>query len=215
MKATVQFLVVQFMDQEERTDPASYIGLIAHQAVLSVLPHVPLHIWPMAQIVIGHIPYYVAMQTSYMINFGKMLDPVLPHCRVLDILVETTNGVYFSGFVIAFCWNALAHISKYALIVSKMQSLVSTLTTSSPAAFKHCLQIVWSEIPLDIDVLVRSIETLTKHYEPVKVYFKYYMKSTPRICLDTNKKRKKTVCANTPQWYSWPQDWSALVHYDA
>ena len=52
-----------------------------------------------------------------------------------------------------------------------MQSLASLLTRGSTRTFQHCLQIVWSQIPVDTDMLVTSIQTLVNHYEPIEVYF--------------------------------------------
>ena len=95
-KIAIQCLVVQFIDQKTG-EGRWYVELMKHPALLSVLPHIPLHIWPMAQIVLGSRPYYVAAHTSYTLNLDHLLRGVLPYCAVLDISVETTTGVYFVG----------------------------------------------------------------------------------------------------------------------
>ena len=129
----------------------------------SILPLIPLHIWQMAQIHIGPYLLYVAAQTSYMPDLGLMLKYVLPHGSVFDLLVETTTGVCF------------AHVIKCILIMSKMDLLASVLTQPAtkevPYTFHCCLKIVWSQLPVDIALLVKSIQTLVTHYQPNKVYF--------------------------------------------
>ena len=92
----IHFFAVQFIDQHAHND-GLYLRDMMEPAVLSVLPHIPLHVWPMAQIVIGSHLQYVAAQTSFMSDLGLMLKHVLPYCDVFDFLVETTTGVYFVG----------------------------------------------------------------------------------------------------------------------
>ena len=89
------FLVVHFMDRE-KCEPSRYLEHMKEPAMMSVIPHIPLQIWHMAQIVIGSSLHYVAAKTSYMSDVDRMLHCVLPHCKVLDLLVKTTNRVYFS-----------------------------------------------------------------------------------------------------------------------
>ena len=76
-----------------------------------------------------------------------------------------------------------------------MQSLASLLTRGSTRTFQHCLQIVWSQIPVDTDMLVTSIQTLVNHYEPIEVYFE---RKQNGICLDANRSRQRVPRANTP-----------------
>ena len=66
------FLVVHFMDQE-KCEPSRYLEQMKEPAMKSVIPHIPLLIWPMAQIVIGSCLYYAAAQTSYMLDLDRLL----------------------------------------------------------------------------------------------------------------------------------------------
>ena len=129
----------------------------------------------MAHIVIGSIPYYVMAQTSYMLDLDRMLHSILPACKVLDLLVETTYRVYFSALKVAIHCNGVPLIISYTMIMSKMELLAHVLTQPSTEKFKYsfccCLQIVWSQFPVDIAMLVKAIQTLVDDYKPSKVYF--------------------------------------------
>ena len=64
--------------------------------------------------------------------------------------------------------------------MGKMELLASVLTQplglEDPYSFHCCLKIVWSQFPVDIVLLVKSIQTLVSHYKPTKVHFKRPLK---------------------------------------